>query len=105
MMYQISVRVQLSDDSFMSDIEYNDNPYKCILEILQDVQLFFSGFTNYFYPDKDKEIDVSTHADIKLEITLPDKRIIALIEKNTAYIALLRIITRAYQCLIDNDLE
>lgn len=105
MMYQMSVSVQLSDGSFMSDIEYNDNPYKCILEILQDVQLFFSGFTNYFYPDKDKEIDVSTHADIKLEIILPDKRTIALIEKNITYIALSRIITRAYQCLADNELE
>ncbi|PPA66546.1 hypothetical protein [Lactococcus lactis] len=104
-MYEISFNVKLSDGSFMSDIEYNDNPYKCILEILEDVQLFFSGFTNYFYPDKDKEIDFSTHADIKLEITLPDKRITALIEKNTAYIALLRIITRAYQCLVDNELE
>lgn len=104
-MYEIRFEVKLFDvnDSYMSDSEYDANIFNALLAVHQDIQLFLSGFYNYSLNRKEEKYQQFTKAEI--EIILSDKETLVLREEGNAYIALSKVISRAYQCLVDNDLE
>lgn len=87
----------------MSDSEYDANIFNALLAVHQDIQLFLSGFYNYSLNRKEEKYQQFTKAEI--EIILSDKETLVLREEGNAYIALSKVISRAYQCLVDNDLE
>ncbi|MCT1183543.1 hypothetical protein EFL99_09890 [Lactococcus lactis] len=105
--YEMRFEVKLFDvnGSYMSDSEYDANIFNALLAVHQDIQLFLSGFYNYSLNRKEEKYQQFTKAEIELEIILSDKETLVLREESNAYIALSKVISRAYQCLIDNDLE